>query len=249
VIVGQSLEEHPATRRLRSERFWRVPVIKQRFSWHLIIVVVCAVVVAALLVWLSQTTSGSSEEEIRGLLTDIPQNGTTLGSEDAPVTIYLYEDLQCPVCARFTRDTFPDLVRNYVEPGEVNVVSETIAVLGPDSVPAAKAALSAGAQNRYWEYSTLFFLNQGRENSGYVTDEFLTNIAQKTQGLDVNQWNEARESDAVQSQLDSAQASAQDEGIEATPTLVVSGPRGTSKLVGAVPLSSIATAIEEVQSS
>jgi len=223
-------------------------VIKQRFSLLLAIVVVSAVAVGALLVWLSQT-SGSGEEEVRELLGNVPRNGTTLGSEDAPVTIYLYEDLQCPVCARFTRDTFPDLVRNYVEPGEVNVVSETIAVLGPDSVPAAKAALSAGAQNRYWEYSTLFFLNQGRENSGYVTDEFLTNIAQKTQGLDVNQWNEARESDAVQSQLDSAQASAQDEGIEATPTLVVSGPRGTSKLVGAVPLSSIATAIEEVQGS
>jgi protein-disulfide isomerase len=223
-------------------------VIKQRFWWYLTIVVVCAVCVAALLVWLSQR-SGGSEEEIRELLTDVPQNGTTLGSEDAPVTIYLYEDLQCPVCARFTRDTFPDLVRSYVEPGEVKVVSEPIAVLGPDSVPAAKAALSAGEQNRYWEYSTLFFLNQGRENSGYVTDEFLTNIAEKTQGLDVNRWNETRESDAVQSELDSAQASEQDEGIEGTPTIVVSGPGGTSKLVGAVSISRIAAAIDEVRSS
>ena len=224
-------------------------MIKQRFSWLLSIVVVCAVIVAALLVWLSQTTSGGSEEDIRQLLADIPQNGTTLGSEDAPVTIYLYEDLQCPVCARFARDTFPDLVKSYVEPGEVKVVSETLAVIGPDSVPAAKAAVSAGEQNRYWEYSMLFFLNQGRENSGYVTDEFLTNIAEKTQGLDVNQWNQARESDAVRTELDSAQASAQDEGVEATPTLVVSGPSGTSKFVGAVPVSSIATAIEEVQTS
>lgn len=223
-------------------------MIKQRFSWLLAIVVVSAVAVAALLVWLSQT-SGGDEQDIQELFADVPQNGTTLGSEDAPVTIYLYEDLQCPVCARFARDTFPQLVRRYVEPGEVKVVSETLAILGRDSVPAAKAALSAGEQNRYWEYSTLFFLNQGRENSGYVTDEFLANIAQKTQGLDVDQWNEARDSDAVQSELDSAQTSARDEGIEGTPTLVVSGPGGTSKLVGAVPIDRVAAEIDEVRSS
>jgi protein-disulfide isomerase len=210
-------------------------------------VILAAIVAFALLVLLSQISGG--EGEVQELLADVPQDGTRLGSEDAPVTIYLYEDLQCPVCARFARDTFPELVKSYVQYGEVKVVSEPIAVLGPDSIPATKAALSAGEQNRYWEYSTLFFLNQGRENSGYVTYEFLTNIAQKTQGLDVNRWNEARESDAVQSQLDSAQTSAQDEGIEATPTLVVSGPSGTSKVVGAVPLSSIATAIDEVRGS
>jgi protein-disulfide isomerase len=223
-------------------------VIKQRFSWLLAIVVVSAVGVAALLVWLSQT-SGGSEEEVRELFADVPQSGTTLGNEDAPVTIYLYEDLQCPSCARFARDTFPELARRYVEPGEVKVVSETLAILGRDSVPAAKAALAAGEQDRYWEYSTLFFLNQGRENSGYVTDEFLTNIAQKTQALDVDQWNEARDSDAVQSELDSAQASARDEGIEGTPTLVVSGPGGTSKLVGAVPIDHVSVEIDKVRSS
>jgi protein-disulfide isomerase len=223
-------------------------MIRQRFSWLLAIVVVSAVAVAALLVWLSQTSEGG-EEEVRELLADVPQNGAMLGSEDASVTIYLYEDLQCPSCARFARETFPELVRRYVDSREVKVVSETLAILGRDSVPAAKAALAAGGQNRYWEYSTLFFLNQGRENSGYVTDEFLTNIAEKTQGLDMDQWNEARESDAVQSELDAAQARAQDDGIRGTPTLVVSGPQGTKELVGAVPLDEVAAAIDEVRSS
>jgi protein-disulfide isomerase len=222
-------------------------VIKQRFSWLLAIAVGSAIVVAALLVWLSQTSGG--EEEARELLAEVPQDGTTLGNEDAPVTVYLYEDLQCPACAAFTRETFPDLIRRYVEPGEVKVVSETIAVLGPDSVPAARAAFAAGEQDRYWEYSTLFFLNQGRENTGYVTDEFLTNIAEETQGLDVDQWNEARESEATQTKLDAAQASARDEGIEGTPTLVISGPEGTTELVGAVPIERVASAIDEVKSS
>ena len=222
-------------------------MIEQRFTWLLGAVVVFAVVVAALLVWLSQTSGG--EGEVLELLAEVPRDGTTLGNEDAPVTVYLYEDLQCPACAAFARETFPELVRRYVEPGEAKVVSETIAVLGRDSVPAARAAFAAGEQDRYWEYSTLFFLNQGRENSGYVTDEFLTNIAEETQGLDVDQWNEARGSDAAQSELDAAQASARDEGIEGTPTLVVSGTGGTRELVGAVPIDRVASAIDEVRGS
>jgi protein-disulfide isomerase len=229
-------------------------MVKDRTSRVLAIVVVSAVVVAALLVWLNQM-SGSEEEadlgnaEAQELLASIPQNGTTLGREDAPVTIYLYEDLQCPACAHFARETFPDLVTRYVKPGTVKVVSETITVIGPDSVPAAKAALSAGEQNRYWEYSTLFFLNQGQENSGYVTDEFLSGIAEKTQGLDVSQWNESRESNAVESELEAAQARAQAEGIDGTPTLVISGPQGTRKLVGAVPIERVAAAVDEVERS
>jgi protein-disulfide isomerase len=222
-------------------------VNKQRFTWLLGIVVVFAVVATALLVWLSQTSGG--EGEVLELLAEVPQDGTTLGSEDAPVTVYLYEDLQCPACAAFARETFPELVRRYVEPGEVKVVSETIAVLGRDSVPAARAAFAAGEQDRYWEYSTLFFLNQGRENSGYVTDEFLTSLAEETQGLDVDQWNEARGSEAAQSELDAAQTSARDEGIEGTPTLVIRGPEGTREVVGAVPIDRVASAIDEVRGS
>lgn len=159
-------------------------MIKRRSSLLLAIVVVSAVVVVALLIRLNQM---SGEGDTQEFLAGIPQDGTTLGREDAPVTIYLYEDLQCPACGRFSRSTFPDVVRRYVEPGTVKVVSEPITVIGPDSVPAAKAALAAGEQDRFWEYSTLFFANQGQENTGYVTNEFLTSLAQKTQGLDVSQ--------------------------------------------------------------
>jgi protein-disulfide isomerase len=231
----------------RRRYFRGVSRIERRLSVPLAIIVVAAVVVAALLVVLSQMSGG--EEEAQELLAGVPQDGTTLGAEDASVTIYLYEDLQCPVCARFSRETFPELVTRYVEPGEVKVVSETLAILGPDSVPAAEAALAAGEQDHYWEYSTLFFLNQGRENSGYVTDEFLTGIAEKTQGLDVDQWNEARESGSFESEVDAAKASAEDEGIQGTPTLIVSGPQGTRQLVGAVPIDDVAAAIDEVRES
>lgn len=220
-------------------------MIEQRSLRLLATVILAAIVVFALLVLLSQISG--SEGGVQELLADVPQDGTTLGSEDAPVTIYLYEDLQCPACASFARRTFPELVTRYVEPGEVKVVSEPLTIIGPDSTPATEAALSAGEQDLYWEYSTLFFLNQRRENSGYVTDEFLTSIAEETQGLDVDQWNEEREPGSFESEIEAAQNMARDDGVGGTPTLVITGPQGTSKLVGAVPIDQVAAAIDEVE--
>lgn len=195
----------------------------------LILVVAVAVLVAGLMVVLSQVDGGGEPQE---LFADIPQDGSRLGQEGAPVTIQLYEDFQCPACAQFIRDTFPQVVAQYVEPGEVKVVSETLAFLGPDSVLAARAAVAAGEQDRYWQYAYRLFENQGAENSGYVTDEFLTDIAEATEGLDVDRWNEARASDSVEEKLETVQERAVEDEIQATPTLVVSGPGGERKLRG-----------------
>jgi protein-disulfide isomerase len=222
-----------------------VIVIEQRSLRLLATVILAAIVVFALLVLLSQISG--REGGIQEHLADVPRDGTTLGSEDAPVTIYLYEDLQCPACARFTRGTLPELVTRYVEPGEVKVVSEPLTIIGPDSIPATEAALSAGEQDLYWKYSTLFFMNQRRENSGYVTDGFLTSIAEETQGLDVSQWNEDREQGSFESEIEAAQNMARDDGVGGTPTMVITGPQGTSKIVGSVPIDQVAAAIDEVE--
>jgi protein-disulfide isomerase len=143
----------------------------------LALIVAVAILVAALLAVLSQLGgaggSSASSQDVGKLYSGIPQNGTTLGKSSAPVTIYLYEDFQCPVCGQFSRKTFPVVVDRNVRGGEVKLVSETLTFIGPDSVPAARAALAAGKQDRYWPYAQLLFENQGKENSGYVTDEFL----------------------------------------------------------------------------
>jgi protein-disulfide isomerase len=223
---------------------------ERRFApWMIAAVVLAAFVVAGLLVALSQLggTQGDNGGEIQSLMSGIPQNGDRLGQKDAPVEIRIYEDLQCPACAQFTRDSLPEVIKKHVESGEVSLVSETLAVIGPDSLPAAKAAMAAGKQDRHWQYATLFFLNQGQENSGYVTGEFLTGIAEQTKGLNVEKWNDARGDKELESRLQDIQGRAVENGIQSTPTLVVSGPGGERKLVGAVPAADVTQAIEKVK--
>ena len=144
----------------------------------LALLVAVAMVVAALLVVLSQLggAGGGSGEDVGKLYSGIPQDGTTLGKADAPVSVYLYEDFQCPFCGQFSREMFPRLVDDYVRDGEARLVSETMVFLGPDSVTAARAALAAGEQNHYWPYYSLLYAHQEAENSGYVTDDFYLEV-------------------------------------------------------------------------
>lgn len=194
----------------------------------LALIIGVAIVVAALLAVLSQLggSGGGSAREVGKLYSGIPQNGTTLGKSSAPVTIHLYEDFQCPYCARFSREMLPDLVDDYVRDGQARLVSEPMAFLGPDSVRTARAALAAAEQDRYWPYQSLLFEDQGAENSGYATDEFLRGLAEKTPALDVGEWDADRGSASVEARLAEVQDDARAAGVDSTPTLVFSGPGG-----------------------
>jgi protein-disulfide isomerase len=216
----------------------------------LALLVAVAIIVAALLVVLSQFGGGGgSGEDVGELYAGIPQDGTTLGEKDAPVTVYLYEDFQCPFCGQFDREMFPDLVDDYVRDGEVKVVSETMAFLGPDSVTAARAAFAAGEQNRYWPYHTLLFENQGEENSGYVTDDFLRGLAEDTPGLDVQKWEDQRAGNSFTKELEAVQSKAQAEGVNSTPTLIVEGPGGQVKIDRLTDYDQISSAIDKADGS
>lgn len=210
-------------------------------SWRpLLVLAALAVAVAGLMVLLSLLGGGSRE-----VFAGIPQDGTRLGREDAPVTIRLYEDFQCPACGQFARETLPEVVERHVKSGDAKLVSETMVFIGEDSVPAARAAFAAGEQDLYWQYAALLFENQGAENSGYVTDEFLTGLAEETEGLDVGRWQQAREK-GYEDELRAVQQRAGEEGVNSTPSLVISGPGGETTLTGAVPIASVDGAVEEV---
>ncbi len=155
---------------------------------------VAALAVVGVLIAVSQSGGGdggglgkgeglTGTAEVSALYRNIPQSGATLGSPKAPVTMVEFADLQCPFCAQYTRDTLPTLVKRYVRAGKLKIEFRPITILGPDSGTAHAAAASAAQRNRLWQFADLFYLNQGPERSGYVTDDFLTRIARGA-GLD-----------------------------------------------------------------
>ncbi len=150
-----------------------------------------AVVVALVLIGGGDSEpSGAGEGEsllgaadTRALFRGIPQNGAVLGKADAPVTLVEYVDLQCPFCAQYATQVAPTLVRDYVRSGKLRIVQRTVPILGPESETAATWSVAAQRRDRLFEFNELFFRNQGQENSGYVTADFLRKVARGA-GLD-----------------------------------------------------------------
>jgi protein-disulfide isomerase len=121
--------------------------------------------------------AASPSEPLPSILDGIPQNGAVLGSPKAPVTLVEYADLQCPYCAEWTHRTFPTLVDRYVRQGKVRIVFHGLAFLGDDSDRALRTAVAAGRENRLWNVVESLYHRQGHENSGWVTEALLDEVA------------------------------------------------------------------------
>lgn len=163
------------------------------------------------------------ESELKG----IPQDGIVLGDGKAKVTITEFGDLQCPVCKEFSEQVTPKLVSGPVSDGDANYEFNQWPILGEDSVTAAKAALAAGEQNRYWNFVELFYDNQGTENTGYVDDAFLESIAKGAGVPDIDQWNTDRDDAKWNKVLADNDSAAAEEGFTGTPSVIVEGPNGS----------------------
>ncbi len=111
------------------------------------------------------------------MLAGIPQQGAVLGDPKAPVTLVEYADFQCPYCAQWSHGAFPTLVERYVRPGNVRIVFRGLAFLGPDSDRALRTAVAAGRENRLWNVVEALYHRQGHENSGWVTESLLEEVA------------------------------------------------------------------------
>ncbi|MEA2448354.1 MAG: hypothetical protein QOG63_286 [Thermoleophilaceae bacterium] len=166
------------------------------------------------------TPPGQQLQQPAANVDGLPQSGITLGNPGAPATLYEFADLQCPFCAEYTKTTLPQVVDKYVRPGKVKIVFRNLTFIGPDSVTAARAAAAAGEQNKLWNFVDTFYANQGEENSGYVTDAFIAQLAGAA-GVDANALTQAMQSPAVDQQLGEAQKQAQQFNVNSTPSFLV----------------------------
>lgn len=159
------------------------------------------------------------------LLAGIQQRGAELGDPRAPVTLIEFGDLQCPYCKDASDQILPQVIENYVRDGRVKLIFRDVAFLGTDSTRAAQMAGAAALQNKMWDYIHLFYMNQGEENTGYVTDDFLREIGSGVRGLDVERAFADRADGDVQRMVTEAQNEWQGYGFSGTPAFVV-GPTG-----------------------
>lgn len=164
------------------------------------------------------------------LLAGIQQHGNTLGDPKSPVTVKYFGDLECPACRRFQLTVLPSLIKAYVRTGKLKIEYHSLETVTP--TPSAfeaqqVAALAAGKQNKMWNFIELFYQEQGREHSGYVTESYLQGLARQVGGLNLIEWTAGRNDPELVRTLATDARAARSAGMNATPTFLLAhaGPR------------------------
>jgi protein-disulfide isomerase len=143
-------------------------------------------------------------------------NSYVRGPKDAPVTITMFSDFQCPFCSRAT-PIVDEVMKAY--PDKVNFVMKQFPLrqIHPNADPAARAALAAGKQGKFWEMHDELYVN-----SRTLTPETMKGLAEKL-GLDVAKWEADMESDELKKQVDAELALGQSVNVRGTPTFFING--------------------------
>ena len=150
----------------------------------------------------------------------------TIGSADAPVTLEVYGDFQCPICARHSLTVEPLLVGQYAANRTLRIVHHDIAILSSkadgESERAARGAHCATQQGKYWDYAHWVFNNQSGENQGGFARDRLVAIAGAA-GLDQQAFSDCLDTPEAAAAVAATTSQAAGLGINSTPTMAING--------------------------
>jgi protein-disulfide isomerase len=192
----------------------------------------------------------SGGDGVQELLGGVRQDGSSLGSPDAPVTLGLFTDLQCSTCDSYQRETVDPLIAKYARGDQVRFELHNYSLGQADVTQSAYAASAAGEQDREWQFAELFFRNQDEAPGGTVTDEFLDDIGNSIPDFDLDTWHQAIGSNQVKEEVDADQKLAAQYGLRVeAPSIVVDGPGGTKVLQDGPSKQEVEGAVAEVGES
>jgi len=146
----------------------------------------------------------------------------TKGPGDAPVTIVEFSDFQCPFCSRAAK-----LVEQITEayPKDVRFVYKNFPLpFHREAMPAAKAAVAAGKQGKFWQMHDRLFANQRS-----LAPDFYEKAAAEI-SLDVERFKRDMASSEVEAQINQEMKEARAASVRGTPTFYINGkkPQGRS---------------------
>lgn len=168
--------------------------------------------------FLADKASGAIKVVGVNFIQEIDSKGAPFrGPEDAPVTVVLFSDFQCPYCVR-VMPLLDELTKAY--PTNVKIVFKNFPLQSHQvAMPAAIAALAAHRQGKFWPMHDKIFAN----NSALTPDKF-TAFAKEI-GLNMEQFAKDSADPGVRLQVQQDLQNGMQAGVRGTPTLFVNGRR------------------------
>ena len=152
------------------------------------------------------------------------------GDKNAKLTLIEFSDYQCPFCARHSRDTLPQLEREYIATGKVKYVFRNFPIesIHPLAFKGHEAAHCAGEQGKYCEMNGRLFANQKA-----MSPKDLSDHAQAL-ALDMPKFQQCLDSGKHAAKIRKDLADGQNAGVQGTPSFFLALPEPNDGMVKAV---------------
>jgi protein-disulfide isomerase len=136
------------------------------------------------------------------------------GAPDAPITIVEWADFECPAC----KAASPVLDQVVAENKDVRLVFKNFPLdIHQNAELAARAAVAADAQGKFWEMHKLMF-----DSTVPLVEATLLKFAQDL-GLDLEQFKASLRSEATADRVAQDRKQGEEVKLRATPTVFVNG--------------------------
>ena len=167
--------------------------------------------------------AGPPPEDLTKVYTIDPGTSPVRGKANAPITIVEFVDFQCPFCSRFygpaleVLSKYPDQVKFFIKNFPLS--------FHPQAAPAAKAALAANEQGKYWEMVDDLLGDNKDLSAGRIE------ATAKKIGLDIDKFKkDLADNDAkYQKILDDDEALGGSVDVQGTPTFFLNGHKTNAR--------------------
>jgi protein-disulfide isomerase len=165
--------------------------------------------------------------------------GRILGKENAPIWLLIVSDFQCPYCKQWHQETWHAVQKEFVETGKVRVAYVNFPLgIHPNAKPAARYAMCASSQQKFWEFADQLFTSQDQWKGLKDPTAFFNGIAEKLKLPKAAQQG-CLANAGIASLVDADFSRMSRAGAASTPTFFI----GKTVLEGAQPISEFRKAI------
>lgn len=146
-----------------------------------------------------------------------------VGLVNAPVTVHMYEDFECPACAA-SYSIMKQVIETYKDRVRFVWKDFPLENMHPAARPSANAARCAQVQGKFWEYQDQLFQKRDWVKAGNKTEAFV-NLAKTITGLNQDQFKTCVEQNAQDGLVAATIREGFANKVNATPTFFVNNQR------------------------
>jgi protein-disulfide isomerase len=158
-----------------------------------------------------------------------------LGVKNAPIKIVEFADFKCPSCKLFDQTVLPQLKKDFIDTGVVELTLINYPIISPDadSRTAAMAGEAVFHQNpaEFWKFYEAVYAKQGDEKTNWATPEALVQIARQAQlKVDFAKLKKDIDDKTYAQDVKEDEAIADKLGVNSTPTIFINGKEASDDI-------------------